>query len=60
MLLTMLAAGLRVAVRFPAAAAAGEPAGALVPQSSTRTALAAYVPESSRARRSVAAERSAS
>ena len=60
LLLTMLAAGLRVALRFPAAVAAGEPAGVLIPQSSTRTALAAYVPESSRARRSVAAERSAS
>jgi hypothetical protein len=35
-------------------------ASVMIPQSSTRTALAAFVPESSRGRRSVAAERSAS
>lgn len=59
LLLTLLAAGLRVALRQPSLLGSGA-AGAVVPQSSTRTALAAYVPDSSRGRRSLAAERSAS
>ena len=62
LLLSVLAAGLRIALRAPAAFldAAGQAAPAVVSQSSTRTALAAFVPESSRTRRSVAEERSAS
>lgn len=61
-LLTVLAAGLRVALRSPAlaAGAAGQSGPVVVSQSSTRTALSAFVPESSRGSRSLAAERSAS
>jgi hypothetical protein len=61
MLLTVLAAGLRVALSPAAAsAAAGDEGDLYVSQSSTRTALAAFVPGSSRERRRLSAERSAS
>lgn len=61
LLLTCLAAGLRVALR-PAAPpqVVGQTGGMVVSQSSTRTALAPFVPESSRATRGLPAERSAS
>ena len=60
-LLTVLAAGLRLALRPTSEQIGAAGQGHLVvSQSSTRTALSAFMPESSRARRSVATERSAS
>jgi hypothetical protein len=62
LLLSVLAAGLRLALRTPILFldAAGRAGPVIVSQSSTRTALAAYVPDSSRGRRSPTEERSAS
>jgi hypothetical protein len=58
-MLTVLAAGLRIALRSTGTVQTRAETPMIVSQSSTRTALSAYMPESSRGRR-VATERSAS